>query len=97
MPVSLSIKAMPDALVEKLLRRAAGNQRLLQRELMDIVEAAAQPVPRATAAMRMPAAAAQLLGAHTVISEDMAHGRDYVGVTVINPFLPGPQFWPQTS
>ena len=47
---------------------------------MAVVEAAVQP-----AAMGMPAAAAQLLGAHTVISEDMAHGRDYAGVTVINP------------
>ena len=35
--------------------------------------------------------AAQRLGAHTVISEDMEHGRDYGGVTVINPFLPGPK------
>ena len=34
--------------------------------------------------------AAQRLGAHTVISEDMEHGRDYGGVTVINPFLPAP-------
>jgi predicted nucleic acid-binding protein len=32
--------------------------------------------------------AAQRLGAHTVISEDMEHGRDYGGVTVINPFIP---------
>lgn len=31
--------------------------------------------------------AARRLGAHTVISEDMEHGRDYGGVTVINPFL----------
>ena len=32
--------------------------------------------------------AAQRLGAHTVISEDMEHGRDYGGVTVVNPFMP---------
>ena len=38
--------------------------------------------------------AAQRLGAHTVISEDMEHGRDYGGVTVINPFLQGPPFGP---
>ena len=34
--------------------------------------------------------AAQRLGAHTVISEDMEHGRDYGGVTVINPFIAVP-------
>lgn len=31
--------------------------------------------------------AAQRLGARTVVSEDMEHGRDYGGVTVLNPFL----------
>lgn len=30
--------------------------------------------------------AAQRLGAGTVVSEDMEHGRDYGGVTVMNPF-----------
>ncbi len=34
--------------------------------------------------------AAQHLGAHTVVSEDMEHGRDYGGVRVMNPFLPAP-------
>ncbi len=34
--------------------------------------------------------AAQRLGAHTVVSEDMEHGRDYGGVKVLNPFLPSP-------
>lgn len=57
MPLSLSIKAVPDAIVEKLRRRAAGNHRSLQRELMAIVEAAVQPQPRATASLRLPAAA----------------------------------------
>ena len=60
MSVSLSIKAVPDALVERLRRRAAGNHRSLQRELMAIVEAAVQPEPRlavrAVAAPRLPAA-----------------------------------------
>ena len=56
MPVSLSIKAVPDALVERLRRRAAGNHRSLQRELMAIVEAALQPVPRATASGQLRAA-----------------------------------------
>ena len=57
MPVSLSIKAVPDALVERLRRRAAGNHRSLQRELMAIVEAAVQPVPRATASVQLGAGA----------------------------------------
>ena len=48
---------MPDALVERLRRRAAGNHRSLQRELMAIVEAAVQPVPRATASVQLDAGA----------------------------------------
>lgn len=31
--------------------------------------------------------AARRLGAATVVSEDMEHGRDYGGVTVLNPFI----------
>ena len=89
MPASLSIRAVPDALVEKLLHRAAGKQRLLQREPMAIVEAAVELVPRAIPATRLPAAAAQRLGAHTVFSENRAHGRDYGGVTD-QTRLPGP-------
>ncbi len=50
MPVSLSIKAVPDALVERLRRRAAGNHRSLQRELMALIEAAVQLPPRAARA-----------------------------------------------
>ena len=46
MPVSLSIKGVPDALMEQLRRRAASNHRSLQRELMAIVEAAVQPPSR---------------------------------------------------
>ena len=34
MLVSLSMKAVPDALVQRLPRRAAGNDRSLQREFM---------------------------------------------------------------
>jgi predicted nucleic acid-binding protein len=33
--------------------------------------------------------AARRLGAHTVVSEDMEHGRDYGGVRVLNPFIGG--------
>ena len=50
MPVSLSIKAVPDALVERLRRRAAGNHRSLQRELMALIEAAVQPPARGSRA-----------------------------------------------
>lgn len=38
MPVNLSIKAVPDTLVEKLRRRAEKNHRSLQGELMTILE-----------------------------------------------------------
>ena len=41
MPVSLSIKDVPEALAERLRVRASRNHRSLQRELMAIVEAAA--------------------------------------------------------
>jgi plasmid stability protein len=64
MPVSLSIKAVPDVLVDRLRRRAAGNHRSLQRELMAIVEAAVQPQPRGmhvAPAPAVPASSALLL------------------------------------
>ena len=32
-------------------------------------------------------AAALELGCHTIYSEDLSHGQDYGGVTVLNPFL----------
>ncbi len=32
---------------------------------------------------------AEILGAATVFSEDLAHGETYDGVTVLNPFLAG--------
>jgi plasmid stability protein len=51
MPVSLSIKAVPDELVERLRRRAESNHRSLQRELMAIVEAAVQPFARQAVGM----------------------------------------------
>ena len=41
MPVSLSIKAVPDNLAAGLRARAAANHRSLQRELMAIIEVAA--------------------------------------------------------
>lgn len=43
MGVNLSIKNVPEALAERLRRRASANHRSLQKELMIIVEAAAAP------------------------------------------------------
>ena len=40
MGVSLSIKNVPEALAERLRRRAAKHHRSLQHELMAIIEAA---------------------------------------------------------
>lgn len=42
MPVNLSIKNAPDAVVRRLKARAARNHRSLQGELMALVEAAAR-------------------------------------------------------
>jgi plasmid stability protein len=39
-PVNLSVKNVPDDLAEALRRRAAGNRRSLQRELLSILETA---------------------------------------------------------
>ena len=51
MPVNLSIKNVPDALADKLRSRAERNHRSLQRELLAILELAAQDgVLRTTAA-----------------------------------------------
>ena len=41
MPLSLSIKNVPDEVVDRLRARAAQNKRSLQCELLDIVERAA--------------------------------------------------------
>jgi plasmid stability protein len=45
MPASLSIKNVPDAVVERLRARAARNRRSLQGELLDLIERAADEVP----------------------------------------------------
>ena len=50
MPVDLSIKRVPDALAERLRKRARRNSRSLQGELMAILQDAVQsPPPSATA------------------------------------------------
>ncbi|MCU1385350.1 MAG: hypothetical protein JWL71_4047 [Acidobacteria bacterium] len=49
MTASLSIKNVPDAVVERLRARAARNRRSLQGELLDLVERAADEVPTISA------------------------------------------------
>lgn len=43
MPVTLSVKNVPDMLAERLRRRATSHHRSLQGELLAILEEAAQP------------------------------------------------------
>lgn len=43
MPVTLSVKNVPEALAERLRQRAASHHRSLQGELLAILEEAAQP------------------------------------------------------
>jgi len=45
MSVSLSIKNVPEAVVDRLRERAKRNRRSLQGELLDVVERAAQELP----------------------------------------------------
>ena len=51
MPASLSIKNVPDAVVERLRARAARNRRSLQGELLDVIEHAADELPTISARM----------------------------------------------
>jgi plasmid stability protein len=50
MPVTLSIKNVPDALAGKLRQRAARAQRSMQGELLVILREAVEPRQRLTAA-----------------------------------------------
>ena len=43
MPINVSVKNVPDAIVEKLRQRARRNHRSLQGEIMAILEEASQP------------------------------------------------------
>ena len=49
MPASLSIKNVPDAVVERLRARAARNRRSLQGELLDLIERAVDELPTISA------------------------------------------------
>ena len=48
MPVNLSIKNVPDEVARGLRNRAAGNQRSLQEELLEILKQAAKDQGRVT-------------------------------------------------
>lgn len=49
MAVSLSIKNVPDDVIERLRARAARNRRSLQGELLDLIERAADELPTISA------------------------------------------------
>jgi plasmid stability protein len=49
MPASLSIKNVPDEVVERLRARAARNRRSLQGELLDLIERAVDELPTISA------------------------------------------------
>jgi antitoxin FitA len=49
MSASLSIKNVPNHVVERLRARAARNRRSLQGELLDLIERAADEVPTVSA------------------------------------------------
>jgi plasmid stability protein len=55
MPVTLTIKQVPDRVAERLRARAAGSHRSLQGELMAILEAAVNEAPLAAAEREPPA------------------------------------------
>ena len=46
MPVNLSVKNVPDALVQRLRERAKRNRRSFQKELLAILEGATAPKTR---------------------------------------------------
>jgi plasmid stability protein len=48
LPVSLSIKNVPEDVVDRLRDRAKRNRRSLQGELLDVVERAASETPKLT-------------------------------------------------
>jgi plasmid stability protein len=58
MPVNLSVKDVPDALADRLRQRAERNRRSLQKELLSILESAADE--RRSSASLAPAPATSL-------------------------------------
>jgi plasmid stability protein len=69
MTVNLSIKGVPDALADRLRRRAMRNHRSLQRELMALLEAAAAGPDRPAPGSEAPV----LLSAEPVAGYATAH------------------------
>jgi plasmid stability protein len=53
MALSLSIKSVPNELVEELRKQAARNHRSIQGELLHILEAAVRPRPFRAEALRL--------------------------------------------
>jgi plasmid stability protein len=84
MPVSLSVKDVPEAMAETLRARAAAHHRSLQGELMAILEAAARD--SLAAAVPPPAAvqAADIRGTLT-IEESLVRLRKIFPVPVPDP------------
>jgi plasmid stability protein len=76
MPVTLSIKNVPDELAEQLRQRAERNQRSLQGELMVILEAAARgPISIEELARRVKAMGLKTPGDSVEIIRAMRDGR----------------------
>lgn len=77
MGVSLSIKDVPEALAERLRRRAEANHRSLQGELMAIIEQAAAEPAAVAAATVAPGQRGRLQGWKTIeqlVAERLAAG-----------------------
>lgn len=74
MPVTLTIKQVPERIAEHLRARAAASHRSLQGELMAILEAAVPPVATVAEPKPAPYAAART-GRRTAASNPGAHGR----------------------
>ena len=66
MPVSLSVKDVPDQLAQRLRTRASSNHRSLQGELMAILEAAANGAAPVLATVSASVATQQLRGTQTI-------------------------------
>jgi plasmid stability protein len=78
MPTTFTIKQVPDPLANRLRRRAASNHRSLQRELLLILENAAQsPESSSSASARIaePAAPVYLRTTPTARRRDLGKGK----------------------
>ena len=76
MPVNLSIKNTPDAIVVKLRERAKRHHRSLQGELMSILEASVQKDERLTPAAILAETQQLKLSTPAEAAEMIRHDRD---------------------